>query len=467
MGDVKISHKILLLFILQVTTIISLLAFSIYYFSSLERKTVFNNRLRSRAIYIAQFYSLLGDSSNSILRRVDSSSASGSLPQRKIAIYTIEGRVIFPFDELDSVHIHLNKEILAEARTKEEIYFKVGNLDAIAVLHKGNNKEFVVAVAAYDLEGLESLDKLIRILLFSLLAAIILTASIGLLFSRKLLRPITQIIDEVNDISSNNLSHRLKGGNGRDELGQLANTFNDLLGRLQKSFNVQRRFIANASHELSTPLTSISSQLEVTLQKERNISEYQNVLLSINEDVLKMRQLTISLLEIAKADSQGNIGLAEVRLDEILLRLKSEIKKIDSNYKVELYFGEFPEDEKDCVVFGNMELLHSAIKNIIENGCKYSPDKLSRVDISYSNHHIYIHVSNTGNIIPEEEMQKIFQPFFRGANVTEQKGSGLGLALAQGIARLHKGSIEVKSDLSNGTIFTIDIPSYKSIQMSV
>jgi signal transduction histidine kinase len=214
-------------------------------------------------------------------------------------------------------------------------------------------------------------------------------------------------------------------------------------------------------------LTSISSQLEVTLQKERNLSEYQKVLLSINEDVLQMRQLTKSLLEIAKADSQGNIGLTEVRVDEILLRLTSEIKKINSHYLVELYFGEFPEDEKDCVVFGNVELLHSALKNIIENGCKYSPDKLSRVDISYANHHVYVTVTNTGNVIPTEELRKIFQPFYRGKNEAEQKGFGLGLALAQGIAQLHKGTIVVKSDLSQGTVFTIDIPSYKGIQQGV
>jgi two-component system sensor histidine kinase ArlS len=462
---VKIRHKILLLFTLQVAAIISLLAFSIYYFSSLERKIVFSNRLKSRATYSAQIYSLLGDSSNAVLNRLDSSSVSGSLPQRIIAIFPYKGRVSYPFGGMEMQHLQVKKEILDEVAAKGEIYFKMGNREAIALLHKANKMDFVVIVAATDVDGLQRLGELIRILSISLFAAILLTALVGYLFSQKLLKPITQIINEVNDISLNNLSNRLKEGNGRDELSQLSKTFNELLNRLQKSFNVQRRFISNASHELSTPLTSISSQLEVTLQKGRDLIEYQKVLLSINEDVLRMRQLTRSLLEIAKADSQGDIELTEVRMDEILLRLTSEIKKINSQYEVDLYFGDFPEDEKDCVVFGNFELLYSAIRNIVENGCKYSLDKLSRVDISYANHHVYVRVTNTGNVIPLDEMEKIFQPFYRGTNITVKKGFGLGLALAQGITQLHKGRIDVQSDSSLGTVFTIDIPSYKNIQL--
>jgi len=454
----------MLLFTLQVTAIISLLAFSVYYFSSLERQIVFNKRLKSRANYSAQLYSLLGDSSNSILNRIDSTSAIGLLPKRSIAIFPDKGKVLQQFDAQEVAPISVSKDLLNEASAKGELYFKLGERDAVAIKYKNNSNDFIVIVAAYDEDGLQRLNELIKILLTTLLEAILLTALVGFIFSHRLLKPVSQIIHEVNDISSYNLSYRIKAGNGRDELSQLANTFNELLERLQKSFEIQRRFISNASHELSTPLTSISSQLEVTLQKKRDLSEYQNVLLSINEDVLQMRQLTKSLLEIAKADSQGNIELTEVRVDEILLKITAEIKKINRDYEVDLFFGDFPDDEKDCVVFGNIELLHSAIKNIIENGCKYSPDKLSKVNLSYANHHVYIRVMNSGNVIASEELQKIFQPFYRGLNAKEYKGFGLGLALAKGIARLHKGSIDVQSDLSHGTIFTIDIPSYKNFQ---
>ena len=244
-------------------------------------------------------------------------------------------------------------------------------------------------------------------------------------------------------------------------MSQLANTFNELLARLQESFAIQRRFISNASHELSTPLTSVSSQVEVVLQKERSAEEYKQVLFSVREDVQQMRQLTKSLLEIAKTGSQGGIELNEVRIDEVLLKIVGDVKKLSASYNVELEFGEFPEDEKDFVVFGNFDLLYIALKNIVENGCKYSPDATSVVDLNFEYHKIFIRVTNRGNVIPEDELPQIFQPFYRGSRTGSSRGFGLGLSLAERIISLHKGTILVQSDPANGTRFTIELPAIK------
>ena len=273
--------------------------------------------------------------------------------------------------------------------------------------------------------------------------------------------PITQIIREVKQISSFDLSQRVRAGTGQDEMSQLGNTFNDLLSRLQEAFAIQRRFISNASHELSTPLTSVSSQVEVILQKDRSADEYKQVLYSVKEDVQQMRLLTKSLLEIAKTGSQGGIELNEVRVDEVLMKVVGEVKKGNAEYNVELDFGEFPEDEKDFVVFGNSELLYIAVKNVVENGCKYSPDKRSVIDLSFAYHKIFIRVVNQGTVIPAEEISQIFQPFFRGAGTGVTRGFGLGLAMAERIIALHKGSIHVTSDQANGTSFTIELPAIK------
>ncbi|MBS1917713.1 MAG: HAMP domain-containing histidine kinase [Bacteroidetes bacterium] len=461
----KIRHKISLLFALQVMSIMLFLGFAVYYFSSLQRERAFYKRLRSRANYSAQLFSFLGrDSSNAILTRNDSTSLFGPQPVQSVAIFSGTGELLYKFSRPGSPGLVITKEVLNDVNAHGEKKFRTGNNEAVAIKHNNGKKTYIVAVAAYDEDGLRHLDELAKILGASFLAGILITALIGFIFSRQLVKPILQIIHEVNDISSYNLSHRIKIGSSKDELAQLANTFNELLERLQKSFNTQRRFISNASHELSTPLTSISSQLEVTLQKERNSREYEKVLASISEDVLQMRQLTKSLLEIAKADTEGNIELKEVRIDEILLRIISEIRKINQRYHVDLYFEDAMEDESAFIVFGNVELLHSALKNIIENGCKYSVDKTSRVDLLCINNRVCIHVMNKGNVIAAEELQKIFQPFYRGVNSKEYKGFGLGLALAKSIARLHRGVINVQSGLQDGTIFTIEFPSLKAYQ---
>jgi two-component system sensor histidine kinase ArlS len=451
----------MLLFTLLVTAIISMLTFSVSYFARLERKQVFDKRLLARANYNTQLYALMGDSALTLLRRMDTTSTVGFLQSRSIGIYSDDGHVIYQFDMPGSQPLSVSPELIQEVRAKGERYFTMDNRDALAIRRTFRNKYFIVVVAGHDDDGLERVEKLNRILLSSLIAGVFLTAVVGYLFTGQLLRPLSQIIHEVREISTYNLSHRLQAGTGQDELSQLANTFNELLGRLQEFFAIQRRFISNASHELSTPLTSVSSQLEVTLQKERSPQEYRQVLSSISEDVRHMRQLTKSLLEIAKTGSQGGIELNEVRVDEVLMKVTGDVKKMNSEYKVELNFGEFPEDEKDFVVFGNNELLYIAVKNLVENGCKYSPDKCSEVDLSFRDHKVFIQVINKGDVIAAQEIQQIFQPFYRGSGSHESKGFGLGLALAQRIVALHKGVIRVQSDMNTGTNFTIELPSIK------
>jgi signal transduction histidine kinase len=385
----------------------------------------------------------------------------GTVTSRSVGIYSEDGKVVYLFQMPGTKPLAVSDTLLQEVREKGEKNFRMDNRDAIAIHRVTSQRNFIVVVAGHDDDGLERLETLKTILLIGLVTSVFLTALISFLFARQLLRPIALIIREVNEISSFDLSGRIRAGSGQDEMSQLANTFNELLGRLQESFAIQRRFISNASHELSTPLTSVSSQVEVVLQKERSAEEYKQVLSSVREDVQQMRQLTRALLEIAKTGSQGGIELNEIRVDEVLLKVVGDVKKLNTAYNVELDFGEFPEDEKDFVVFGNNDLLYIAIKNIVENGCKYSPDHTSAIDLSFLHHKVFVRVLNRGNVIPEDELPQIFQPFYRGSGTGSSRGFGLGLSLAQRIIGLHKGTILVQSDPANGTQFTIELPAIK------
>jgi two-component system sensor histidine kinase ArlS len=457
----KIRYKIMLLFTLLVTAIISLLTSSVYYFAKLERKEVFERRLLARANYNTQLYALMGDSALNLLRRMDTASSVATQASRSIGIYTDDGKQLYLFEMPGTRPLAVSSDLLQEVRLKGEKYFTMDNRDAIGIHRVTPRRDFVVVVAGHDDDGLERVQTLSKILVISLVVAVLLTATISFLFARQLLRPIALIIREVKEISSYDLSHRIRAGTGQDEMSQLANTFNDLLARLQEAFAIQRRFISNASHELSTPLTSVSSQVEVILQKDRSADEYKQVLFSVREDVTQMRQLTKSLLEIAKSGSQGGIELNEVRVDEVLMKAMADVKKVNTEYNVELEFGEFPEDEKDFVVFGNSELLYIAVRNLMENGCKYSSDKMSAVDLTFDHHKIFIQVVNRGSVISAEDIPQIFQPFYRGAGTSNTRGFGLGLALAQRIIALHKGTIYVVSDVANGTRFTVELPAIK------
>jgi signal transduction histidine kinase len=222
---------------------------------------------------------------------------------------------------------------------------------------------------------------------------------------------------------------------------------------------MQRRFISNASHELSTPLTSISSQLEVSLQKERSAEEYRSIIQSVYQDVRQMNKLTQTLLEFAKASgSRGGLEIKPVRIDEVLLRLPSEMAKLNNKYSVSLVFDELPPEEQKLLVYGNEELLFMATKNIVLNGCKYSADNHATIHLAVKENEIVILIEDKGIGIPGDELENIFQPFYRVQDQRPTDGFGLGLSLANRIIKLHNGQIEVQSEIDKGTIFTIRFP---------
>ena len=453
----KSRHKITLLFTLLVTAILLVVSFSVYYFSSLERKDLFRKRLLGRANNNAQIFPYSSDTSRDILDRINVGTME-LLPRKSVEIYSIGGRLLYEYKTKDGP-INISDKTIGEAITNGEYFYRQGNREVLAIHYADVKPDIIIVVAAYDEDGWRQLQQLKQIFIVSLLIGTAIALVAGHFFSKELLRPVAQIIREVNDISYHNISLRIRGGDSQDELSQLANTFNELLDRLQESFSSQRRFISNASHELSTPLTSISSQLQVTLQRDRSPDEYRQVMQSVQEDVMHMRQLTKSLLDIARTGNQGTIELHEVRVDEVLFKVMADIKRTNLQFAVELSFKEDSGDDSDFLVFGNGDLLYIALKNVVENGCKYSPDHTSRVSLSFSDGSTFIEVRSFGKGISSEEQDQIFQPFYRSANAAGTSGFGLGLALAKHIVGLHKGFINLVTSSPDETVFTIMLPA--------
>lgn len=458
----SIKYKIALLFSLLVTIILVILSTAVYFFSAKERENSFKVRLQNRALSTAKVYASVNDTNFSVLQKINLA-AVASLYNKSVTIAINNGLHEYMFSDNPGDSLYLSKDIIEKTKIDSEHFFTYKQKKAIAVHHTDNNSDFVVAVSALDMDGQEYLRQLKKILVIAVVLAVTLSFYTGIVFAKNLIRPIRVITGEVNLISSNNLSQRIKINNDKDELTTLAQTFNNLLDRLQDSFAIQRRFISNASHEFSTPLTSISSQLEVAMQKDRPPQEYKDVLKSLHEDIKGLQLLTRSLLDIAKTGSQGSIDLVEVRLDEVLFKVLSDVKKQNSAYKIEMNFEEFPADERLLTVFGNTNLLYIALKNIIENGCKYSDNNQSNISVVFDKTDILIKVANQGDVIAEADIQNIFQPFFRTDSSKQKPGFGLGLTLARRILFLHKGTISVESNQNTGTLFTLQLPNVMSM----
>jgi signal transduction histidine kinase len=271
-----------------------------------------------------------------------------------------------------------------------------------------------------------------------------------------MLKPISFISAQANNISETNLHLRLSEGNRKDELAELSMTINKMLYRLESAFELQKNFVANASHELRTPLTSIIGNIEVTLSKARTIEEHKVVLDSIMLEAEKLHKLTNGLLDLAQSNLDfSNLIKEEIRLDELLIELKDEmhIKRPESNIKI--IFPEMPESPSALTISGNRNLFYIAIFNLLDNACKFSDGKIVIASLVLDTGSISIVFKDSGIGIEENELPFIIETFYRAPNARSYAGSGIGLALASRIIHLHGGKMEIKSSMNTGTEVTV------------
>lgn len=455
----KIKFKIALIFTLLVTLILLVLGIAVYYFSSLNRQNQFSQRLKNRALTNARLLMELEEINRPLLKKIDSLTMN-LLFEERILIYDHNNILVYNNRSEKTNPALPDTVMLNNIRATNDFQFSIKEYDGIGTIYNEKETGYVIVATAIDRVGLTTLSQLRKILLLSGLVGIVITMLIGYFFSINLLLPLARINKEMNEISFQNISRRIATGNKKDELNELAKTFNSLLERLEASFNNQKSFIANASHELSTPLAAISSQLEVALLQNRSEQEYKKVLASVQEDVVHLNNLVRKLLELAKAGAGKGISLEPVRIDEILLSAVEESNKLHPDYQIHFSFDTIPDDESLCYIYGNEELLFIAFKNIIENACKYSFSHKAWVSIEIRPDKKIIHVKDEGIGMSQEEIKKIFEPFFRSEKAGKtSEGLGLGLSMSSGIIRLHKGDIAIESEPDKGSVFSIILPS--------
>lgn len=454
----QIKYRITLVYSVIVTVILLLFCIALYLFSYQDMVSRFKDRLLSKATSTLELIrSPRFD--NELIKTINQTSPS-SLDRKSLYVYDYKTNKIFSYQDKGAKPVKLNDDIINNVTKGRPYYFKVGDRDAVAIEYVDKNSNYIAMVAAYDTDRVDWLKKLQLILGICMLLSVVIVIFTGYVFSLSLIRAISEFTHKIKHISSEKFSLRLDTGKGKDELQKLAITINDLLDRLQASFNLQRRFIDNASHELSTPLASIASQMDVALQRDRSSDEYKKALLSINDDVKRLSMLVRSLLEIAKVSgSMGGTELTSVRIDELLMRIPADLRKVSPMYDVNIEFDKLPEDESALIIYGNEHLLYSAIKNIVHNACKFSEDKRAELRMSFTTGNILITITDNGPGIDDKDMQHIFQPFYRSnRHQSYVSGAGLGLSLAQRIIGLHKGNITVESKIGHGTTFTIILP---------
>ena len=292
--------------------------------------------------------------------------------------------------------------------------------------------------------------------------ALLLASAGGYFLARKSLAPVTDMAAQARGMGAARLSERLEVSNPRDELGTLALSFNELLDRLEKSFEQQRRFVADASHELRTPVAILQGETEVTLSRpDRSPEEYRESLAILRDESHRLAHIIEDLFTLTRADAgEYPLNCRDLYLDELAADVLRRTRSLALAKGLALTSSIQPE----LPLHADEDLLRRMLLNLLDNAIKYTPaGGMINVDCRLDGNSYVLRVSNTGPGIPAELQSRIFERFFRADKARSRSegdtgGAGLGLSIARWIAEVHHGRLELTQSSASGTAFTAYLP---------
>ncbi|HLP49921.1 MAG TPA: HAMP domain-containing sensor histidine kinase [Chitinophagales bacterium] len=443
--------------VLFVSNVLIVLLFggAVYYFQNTYSYIDFYKRLETRAT-IAAKYNFETDRLNADAVMTIRNQHLERLSDEREYILSAAGN-----DTLiaQAERLGIPSDFVVQALADGKATLKSGETFYTGIKYLHNNQPYVVIVSADNYYTSHHLSFLRNVLLYGMFFIALLTTYLSWYFSRHVFDPIKRITGNVKQISTDNIHLRLSEVDNNSEVSELVSTFNDLLSRIETAFETQKNFVSNASHELGTPLTTIIGEADVALLKDRQPEEYQQALKKILSQAERLDQITKSLLFLARTGySDKKPAFELLRTDELIWEVKQTLDRLNPANQVAIDSSLFPDDPYKLKVMGNRQLLHLALANILSNACKYSHNKPVTVSIAAGNNQVIIVVKDAGVGIPQEEIQFIYDPFFRASNTRLFEGYGIGLPLARNIIRLHHGTLQVTSVANGGTTVQINLP---------
>jgi signal transduction histidine kinase len=455
----NIKTRLTLLFTMLVGSIMALFCLSIYYFYDQYREKQFYSFLNERGQTIAQLVEASNGISKADIAKIEKENNTVLLDE-EITIYNGADSVIFSSGSYD---FGLTHQMIADARNGKEIHTKHAKKEVIIIRHilQDHRRPWVVVAIANDHLGTNQLQRLREILVIGWLLSLVLVSVAGWQFSTDAIKPVSDIIAQVNNISAGNLHDKVTVGREKDELALLAQTFNLMLNRLEIAFVAQKNFVSHASHELRTPLALIMSEVEVTLMKARSGEYYEEALKGILDEVKEMNELVNRLLELARTEEHAfRVTFSKIRIDEVLWQAQAFVQQKNPGYQVHIHYDQIPDNEELLLRYGDESLLKTAFVNLMDNACKYSDNQSVEVFLEIHKDLIKISFKDVGIGIAASELPYVFDTFYRSATSMSKAGYGIGLALTKRIITMQGASIDVESKVGLGSTFILKFPPF-------
>jgi heavy metal sensor kinase len=283
----------------------------------------------------------------------------------------------------------------------------------------------------------------------------------GYLLARQSLQPVAHMTERAARIGAENLHERLLVERPGDELGRLATVLNELLGRVSTAFEQQRQLIADASHELRTPVAILSSEAELALSRERSPAELRKALTAVHEEAGRLQHVVEDLFLLARANAgERLLVIEELYVGELAADCVEATRALAARKQIDLIF----EGDRDLPLRGDESLLRRLLVNLLDNAIKYTPaGGTVRVRTRREEQDYVVEVTDTGPGVPVEARERLFDRFYRASRArsagTQVGGAGLGLAISRWIAEAHGGRLELAASGEQGSTFALTLPA--------
>lgn len=314
----------------------------------------------------------------------------------------------------------------------------------------------IMSFSTKDIQSIrDSMEQ--RVVLFALTLAVLIVV-FAIYFSGILTKPLTNVVNSIDHLTEGYMEEgvSIKGYN---EIEKISDSFNHMIGRMQKLENSRQEFVSNVSHELKTPITSIKVLADSLLtQEDTPVELYREFLVDITDEIERENKIINDLLSLVKLDkTAGDMNITSTNINDLLEQILKRLTPIAKKHNIEVIYESF----RPVVADIDEVKLSLAISNLIENAIKYNvEDGWVRVSLNADHKYFFIKVSDSGIGIPEDALDSIFERFYRvdKARSRETGGTGLGLAITKNVIQMHRGAIKVYSKEGEGTTFNVRIP---------
>jgi signal transduction histidine kinase len=453
----KIRTRLSMEFTLLTAGFMLLVFLAIYLLFSNYLRRDFFSRLNDRALVTANVYLEKDELTRRSFTAIQKKYLQ-ILPEEQSFIYNENNQGAFISDTSGLI----TRDLINSVRSRGRLEFNLGDKQGVGINYADNEGDFVIVTIANNSFGRSQLQNLLLVLAGTYLAGLVIIFLLSRRFAQQALLPIVQINKDLRQIRSSNLHKRITVPQNKDEINEVANNFNDLLERLEHSFDLQRSFVNNASHELRTPLTSIIGELEVILSRRRDPGEYEEAMKSVLTEAEKLTTILNQLFELSSYEgNEARLKLGDMIANDFIASLEAAWK--EENVQFHLVGVDTGVNRGNSFLLtANQLLLETAVNNILKNAVKFSGDKTVFVHTVYHPNELEIAVTDQGVGIEPADLDKIFQPFYRADTARTFAGNGIGLSIAQRIINIHGGRIVVESTPGKQTSFHVFLPIRKA-----